>query len=115
MSCWGYLFKRRTIQTNELAERSLHENRVSVTFDFNIGQAYELEQFFVGAASSVNRFHWSEGIVNRCDVGIRHEQRIIYRVGPPCFDLIIFNKREMAASRILVSAWWYTQLKSAFH
>ena len=57
------------------------------------------------AASSVNRFHWSEGILNRYYVRIRHEHRIIYRVGTPCFDLIISNKSEMVVSRFLVSAW----------
>ena len=47
-----------------------------------------------GAASSLSRFLWLEGIVNRYDVRIRHEHRIIYRVGTPCFDLIISNKRD---------------------
>ena len=44
-----------------------------------------------------------------------HEERIICRVGPPCLDLIIFNKREMVVSRFPVFAWWYTQLKVTFH
>ena len=65
----------------------------------------ELEHVIVGAASSLNQFLWSEGVVNRYDVGIRHEQRIIYRVGTPCFDLIIFNKRETVVSRFPVFAW----------
>ena len=80
-------------------------------FNPNRGQVDELEKCLVCAASSLNRFLWLEGIVNRYYNRTRHEQRIIFGNGPPCFDLIIFNKREMVLSRILVSAWLDKQWK----